>query len=133
MSSPSVAPMRYFWRDIAIVRPGPDEQPTQTVPIFVGVYRLDAEGTVLEFRPDGCDQEEIKAFSGLDFFSIAPWTKDPSFTTLFKASIHSALSNFHFDFKVAFRTMERHIHVNIMGLGDRTAWLFVSDKTLPQL
>lgn len=133
MSSPAVARKRYSWQDAASADLEPCQQPRQSVPILVGAFRVDAQGTVLEFRPDECEQAEMKVFSGLDFFAIAPWTKNPSFIELFKASIQSAVSNFHFDFTVMFRTMERHIHVNIMALGDRTAWFFVSDKTLPQL
>jgi len=132
MSSPAVARKRDALLKVAPVEPEFRQQPAQNVPIIVGVFRVDAQGTVLEFRPEGCDAE-MKVFSGLDFFSLAPWMKDPSFLKLFAASIQSALSSFHFDFKVAVRNMERHIHVNIMALGDKTAWFFVSDKTLPQL
>ncbi len=100
-----------------------------------GAIRVDASGTVLEHRlPDVGDVlAPARPLVGQHIRSIAPWAKEPAFLSAMQAAIDSARASFHLDFKTPAKPIERLIHVNILAVGDKTAWIFISDKTLDMI
>ena len=99
----------------------------------LGAIHLDQAWQILEYRRDKDAALLSEATQGKHLFAVAPWIKNSSFVKSLNHAIRSGVSNFHFDFKVSVKTAERTIHVNTFTLGDMTAWLFISDKTLPSL
>lgn len=103
----------------------------QQIPL--GILHVNSEWEILEYR----DRDELSDASwftsapGKHLFSIAPWIRHPDFVATMKAAIRSGTATSHFDFKVPVKSSERDIHVNLFTLGDRTVWLFISDKSLP--
>lgn len=100
-----------------------------------GAIRVDASGTVLEHRlPEAGDfLAQARPIVGQQIRSIAPWAKEPAFLSAMQAAIDSARVSFHLDFKTPAKPIERVIHVNILAVGDKTAWIFISDKTLDMI
>jgi hypothetical protein len=100
-----------------------------------GAIHVDASGVVLEHRPleagDASVQPEL--IVGHELKSIAAWANEPAFVSALKSAIDSARVSFHFDFKTATGPRERVVHVNILAVGDKTAWIFISDKTLAMI
>jgi hypothetical protein len=99
----------------------------------LGAIHLNKAWLILEYRCENDGALLSEATLGKHLFAVAPWIKNPSFVETLDFAIHSGVSNFHFDFKVSVKAAERTIHVNTFTLGDMTAWLFISDKTLPSL
>ena len=112
----------------------------QQIPL--GILHVNREWKVLEYRDryeqyrDRYEEEDdlppVNAL-GKHLFSIAPWIRHPDFVETLNTAIQSGIANSHFDFKVraSVKSAERAIHINIFVLGDTTAWLFISDKSLP--
>jgi hypothetical protein len=112
----------------------------QQIPL--GILHVNREWKVLEYRDryeeyrDHCEQDDdlppVNAL-GKHLFSIAPWIRHPDFIRTITTAIRAGIANSHFDFKVrlSVKSAERAIHVNVFMLGDTTAWLFISDKSLP--
>jgi hypothetical protein len=100
--------------------------------IPLGAVHVDASGIVLEHRlaEAGDIAAQIVPIVGRHVGTIAPWATDPAFVSALKSAIQSIKVSFHFDFKSATATIERMIHVNILSVGDKTVWIFISDKTL---
>jgi hypothetical protein len=98
----------------------------------LGAFRVNQAWHILEYRR-GSEEGLPETPLGKHLFSVAPWTMNPSFVDTLSDALRSGISNSHFDFKVSANTAERVIHVNIFALGDTTAWLFISDKSLPPL
>jgi hypothetical protein len=99
-----------------------------------GAIHVDAAGIVLEHRPkETGDAAHTQQIMGRQIASIAPWASTPSLLAGLQSAIDSTRVNFHFDFKTLANSAERIIHVNILGAGDQTAWIFISDKTIPML
>lgn len=99
--------------------------------IPLGILHVNSEWKVLEYR-DYDDQDlPVPSALGKHLFSIVPWIRHPDFVQTLNATIRSGVANSHFDFQVSMKSMERTIHINIIVLGDTTAWLFISDKSLP--
>lgn len=101
----------------------------------LGAIRVDASGTVVEHRlPDAGDSlAKPRPIVGQQIRSIAPWAQEPAFLSAMQAAINSGRASFHLDFKTPAKPMERLIHVNILAVGDKTAWIFISDKTLDMI
>jgi len=97
-----------------------------------GAIHLNEAWQVLEYRRRG-EEDLPDAPLGKHLFAVAPWTRNPCFVHTLSAAFRSGISSAHFDFKMSTNAAERTIHVNIFTLGDRTAWLFISDKGLPTL
>jgi hypothetical protein len=99
------------------------------------VLHVDASGVVLEHRPAEVGEPHAPArpIVGRQISSVAPWAGEPAFLAALKSAIHSSKVSFHFDFKTSATSIERVIHVNILAAGDKTAWIFVSDKTLAMI
>ena len=111
-------------------------QPGQSVPatnqIPFGAVHVDASGMILEHRQtDARVSFPATGIVGQQFIAVAPWGADSSFLSALKSAIERGNSSFHFDFKESSEAVERSIHVNILASGHRTAWIFISDKTLP--
>jgi hypothetical protein len=106
--------------------------PMHDVPF--GAIHVDAAGIVLEHRPreigDTADSQQL---IGRQIGSIAPWASTPSLLAGLRSAIESKKVNVHFDFRTLANSAERIIHVNILAAGDQTAWIFISDKTIPML
>ncbi len=112
----------------------------QQIPL--GILHVNREWKVLEYRDryehyrDRYEEEDdlppVNAL-GKHLFSIAPWIRHPDFVDTLNTAIQSGIGNSHFDFKVrvSMKSAERAIHINVFVLGDTTAWLFISDKSLP--
>ena len=112
----------------------------QQIPL--GILHVNREWKVLEYRDsyeqyrDRCEQDDdlppVNAL-GKHLFAVAPWIGDPEFVETFNATFQCGIANSHFDFKVraSLESAERAIHVNVFVLGDTTAWLFISDQSLP--
>jgi hypothetical protein len=100
-----------------------------------GALHVDASGVVLEHRPAEAGDPPIRMplIVGRPVRSIAPWAGEPAFLAALQSAIHSSKVSFHFDFKISATSIERVIHVNILAVGDKTAWIFVSDKTLAMI
>jgi hypothetical protein len=100
-----------------------------------GALRVDASGVVLEHRPAEAGEPPIRMplIVGRPVRSIAPWAGEPAFLAALQSAIHSSKVSFHFDFEICAASIERVIHVNILAVGDKTAWIFVSDKTLAMI
>jgi hypothetical protein len=97
-----------------------------------GAIHVDASGIVLEHRQAHARASFPAArIVGRQIVAIAPWAADSAFLAALKAAIERSNSSFHFDFKESSEAVERSIHVNILAAGNRTAWVFISDKTLP--
>jgi len=97
-----------------------------------GAIHVDASGIVLEHRQAHARASFPAArIVGRQFVAIAPWAADSAFLAALKAAIDRSNSSFHFDFKESSDAVERSIHVNILASGNRTAWVFITDKTLP--
>jgi hypothetical protein len=97
----------------------------------LGAIHVDARGTVLEHRqPEAQEWSPARSVVGQQIRSIAPWASQPNFLTALESAIESSRLSFHLDFKTAPKPLEREIHVNILAVGDRTVWIFISDKTL---
>jgi hypothetical protein len=106
--------------------------PMHDVPF--GAIHVDAAGIVLEHRPKEVgDATHARRIIGRQITSIAPWASTPSLLAGLRSAIDSTKVNFHFDFKTLTNSAERIIHVNILAAGDQTAWIFISDKTIPML
>ena len=99
--------------------------------IPLGILHVNSEWKVLEYRDYDDQALPVTSALGKHLFAIAPWIRHPDFVQTLNAAIRSGVANSHFDFHVSMKSMERAIHVNIMVLGDTTAWLFISDKSLP--
>jgi hypothetical protein len=99
--------------------------------IPLGILHVNSEWKILEYRD--CDEQGLPetSVSGKHLFAVAPWIRHPDFVQTLNSAIRSGVANSHFDFNVSMKTMERAIHINIIVLGDTTAWLFISDKNLP--
>jgi hypothetical protein len=97
-----------------------------------GALHVDASGVVLEHRPAeaGEPHAPTRPVVGRQISSVASWASEPAFLAALKSAVHSSKVSFHFDFKTSATSIERVIHVNILAAGDKTAWIFVSDKTL---
>lgn len=99
-----------------------------------GAIHVDAAGIVLEHRPkEISDAAHAQQIIGRQIASIAPWASTPSLLVGLRSAIDSKKVNVHFDFKTLANSAERIIHVNILAAGDQTAWIFISDKTIPML
>lgn len=97
-----------------------------------GAIHVDASGTVLEHRQiDTRGLLPTRRIVGEQFVAIAPWAAEPKLLSALKLAIERGDSSFHFDFKEDSESLERLIHVNILASGRHTAWIFISDKTLP--
>lgn len=97
-----------------------------------GAIHVDASGIVLEHRPaEAGDSARAHPIVGRQVSSIAPWAGEPAFASGLESAIDSTKVSFHFDFKTSANSLERAVHVNILAAGDKTVWIFVSDKTLP--
>jgi hypothetical protein len=97
-----------------------------------GAIHVDAAGIVLEHRQaDARVLFPAARIVGRQFIAVAPWAAGPAFLSALKSAIDRSNSSFHFDFKESAEAVERSIHVNILASGDQTAWIFISDKTLP--
>ncbi len=97
-----------------------------------GAVHVDASGIVLEHRQaDARVSFPAARIVGRQFIAIAPWAADSAFLAALKAAIDRSNSSFHFDFKESSDAVERSIHINILASGNRTAWVFITDKTLP--
>jgi hypothetical protein len=97
-----------------------------------GAVHVDAAGIVLEHRQaDARVSFPAARIVGRQFIAVAPWAAGPAFLSALKSAIDQSNSSFHFDFKESSDAVERSIHVNILASGDHTAWIFISDKTLP--
>jgi hypothetical protein len=105
--------------------------PTNDIPF--GAIHVDAAGIVLEHRPKEVGDAAHGQIIGRQIASIAPWASTPSLLAGLRSAIDSTRVNFHFDFKTLANSAERIIHVNILAAGDHTAWIFISDKTIPML
>jgi len=104
----------------------------QRIPL--GILHLNSDWRVLEYRdPEGDNGTPPSGALGKHLFSLAPWIRHPGFVQTLKTAIRSGTGNSHFDFKISVKSAERMIHVNIFALGDATAWLFISDNSLPPL
>ncbi|HEY6308783.1 MAG TPA: hypothetical protein VI488_20270 [Candidatus Angelobacter sp.] len=103
--------------------------------IPLGAVHVDASGIVLEHRvaEAGDIAGETRPIVGRHVGSIAPWATDPAFISALKSAIQSTKVSCHFDFKSSTATIERMIHVNILSVGDKTVWVFISDKTLAMI
>ena len=87
---------------------------------------------ILEHRQtDSRVSVPVPRIVGEQFIAVAPWAADSAFLSALKSAIDRGNSSFHFDFKESLEAVERSIHVNILASGHRTAWIFISDKTLP--
>jgi|GEM_PF-3223003 hypothetical protein len=111
----------------------PVELNTDPQRMRLGAIHLNALWEILEYQRNGDDDLLVETPLGMHLFSIMPWIRDPEFVRTLRTAIHSEASSLHFDFKVSTNTTEREIHVNVLALGDTTAWLFVSDVSLPPL
>ena len=110
--------------------------------IPLGILHVNRDWKILEYRDryeqyrDRFEEEDdlppVNAL-GKNLFAIAPWIGDPQFLETFDATVQCGIANSHFDFKVRLsrKSAERAIHVNVFVLGDTTAWLFISDQSLP--
>jgi hypothetical protein len=97
-----------------------------------GAVHVDAAGIVLEHRQaDARVSFPAARIVGRQFIAVAPWAAEPAFLSALKSAIDRSNSSFHFDFKESSDAVERSIHINILASGDHTAWIFISDKTLP--
>lgn len=97
-----------------------------------GAIHVDASGTILEHRQtDTRASLPFTRIVGQQFVAIAPWAADPRLLSALKLAIDRSDSSFHFDFKEDSEAVEHLIHVNILASGRHTAWIFISDKTLP--
>lgn len=103
---------------------------TQDTPF--GAIHVDASGIVLEHRlvDTGEFSAPPRSIVGRNVKSIAPWAGEPSFMSALNAAIDNTKASFHFDFKTSAAPVERVVHVNLLAVGDKTAWVFISDKTL---
>jgi hypothetical protein len=99
----------------------------------LGAIHLNASWEILEYQRTGEDDFLLETPLGMHLFSVMPWIRDPEFVSSLRVAIHSEASSSHFDFKVPANAAEREIHVNVLALGDTTAWLFISDVSLPPL
>jgi photoactive yellow protein len=103
--------------------------PSNQIPF--GAIHVDASGVILEYRQtDARVPFPAARLLGQQFIAIAPWAANSAFLSALKSAIDCGNSSFHFDFKQSFQAVERSIHVNILASGRRTAWIFISDKTL---
>jgi hypothetical protein len=92
---------------------------------------VDASGVILEYRQTDARVPFPGArLVGQQFIAVAPWASNSAFLSALKSAIDRGNSSFHFDFKESSQAVERSIHVNILASGHRTAWIFISDKTL---
>jgi hypothetical protein len=112
------------------------KKPVQSAPAYnqipFGAIHVDASGTILEHRQtDTRASLPFTRIVGLQFVAIAPWAADSRLLSALKLAIDRSDSSFHFDFKEDSEAVERRIHVNILASGRHTAWIFISDKTLP--
>ena len=135
MSEPS-----FVQKDQCTASLEPGGRRRQQIPL--GILHVNQEWKVLEYR-DRYDQyrdryeedDDVPPVNALGkhLFAIAPWIGDPEFVETFNATIQSGIANSHFDFKVrpSLQSAERTIHINVFVLGDTTAWLFISDQSLP--
>jgi hypothetical protein len=97
-----------------------------------GAIHVDASGTILEHRQTDARVSFPGAhIVGQQFVSVVPWAANSRFLSALKSAVDRGDSSFHFDFKASSEAVERSIHVNILASGRRTAWIFISDKTLP--
>ncbi len=105
----------------------PDEIP-------FGAVHVDADGIVLEHRQtDARKSLPAGRIVGQRFIAVTPWAAVPELLSALQSAIDGRNSSFHFDFKESSDAVERSIHVNILASGDHTAWIFISDKTLPPM
>jgi hypothetical protein len=104
---------------------------------LLGALHVDASGIVLEHRPQPSEAGEAPARTrpvvGRQVRSLAPWASEPAFLDALQSAIHSSKVSFHFDYRIPTTSIERIIHVNILPAGDKTAWIFISDKTLAMI
>lgn len=99
----------------------------------LGALHLNESWEILEYQRISEDDFFVEMPLGMHLFSVVPWIRDPEFVSALRVAIHSEASSSHFDFKVPANATEREIHVNVLALGDATAWLFISDVSLPPL
>jgi hypothetical protein len=152
MSAPATRRKRVGQLELAVSEPSLARKDQSTVGVEVGGCRLqqiplgilhvNREWKVLEYRDryeqyrDRYEQDDdlppVNAL-GKHLFSVAPWIRHPHFVETLTTAIQAGIANSHFDFKVrvSVKSAERAIHVNVFVLGDTTAWLFISDKSLP--
>jgi hypothetical protein len=140
MSAPATRRKRIAQFDLSVREYGPVREDEGTANVTISGYRLqhiplgilhvNSEWKILEYR--ACDDLglPVTSASGKHLFSIAPWIRHPDFVHTLNAAIRSGVANSHFDFHISMKSLERAIHVNIIVLGDTTAWLFISDKSL---
>jgi hypothetical protein len=97
-----------------------------------GAIRVNASGIVVEHRPPEASDfsAQTRSIVGQPITSIAPWASEPAFLAALQSAIDSTRLSFHLDFKTSTKPVERVIHVNLLAVGDKTVWMFISDKTL---
>jgi hypothetical protein len=97
----------------------------------LGVFRVNEALQILEYK----ERNQPKPCAGPYLVrkpaSLPPWMKRSGFVQLVFSAIQADFANVHVDFALFAGQKDRAIHVNILAFGDRTAWLFVSDRTLP--
>jgi hypothetical protein len=101
--------------------------------ISPGVFRVNKALEVLEYK----ERNLPKLPGGPRLLRMPPplprWMKRSGFIHVLFSAIQADYANVHVDFELFAEQRERTIHVNILAFGDRTAWLFISDRTLPLL
>lgn len=96
-----------------------------------GAIHVDAAGVVQEHRLlEACASTPMQPIIGRELRSLASWANEPDFVAALQSAIDTSNASFHFDFRTAAAPRERLVHVNILAVGDKTAWIFISDKTL---
>ena len=152
MSAPATRRKRVTQLDLTVSEPRFVRNNQRTVGLEVdecgqpkiplGILHVNREWKVIEYRDryeeyrdrfeDDDEVPPINAI-GKNLFAIAPWIGHPEFVETLTMAIRSGTATSHFDFKVrvSLKSAERAIHVNAFVLGDTTAWLFISDQSLP--
>jgi hypothetical protein len=152
MSAPATRRKRGAQFEVRVPEPGLVRKDPSTVAVEMngcrpqqiplGILHVNREWKVLEYRDryeqyrDRYEEEDdlppVNAL-GKHLFSVAPWIRHPDFVETLDTALQSGIANSHFDFKIraSVKSAERAIHINIFVLGDTTAWLFISDNSLP--
>ena len=95
-----------------------------------GAFHVNQWMEILEWGNLTRSEVALRGCSSSELLVLPDCMRHREFLDMLSSAMRSGSSSLHVDFRMSGPETERAIHVNILGFGDTTAWLFISDRTL---
>jgi len=100
----------------------------QLIPL--GAFHVNRSMEILEWGSLTRSEVALRGCSNSELLILPKCMRHREFLDMLSSAMHSGSSSLHVDFRMSGPEAERAIHVHILAVGDTTAWLFISDRTL---